>query len=98
SSCVDASSGSINQFGGPMSDLFSPISEAFLRQQHIVPGDPSIGHTPQPRAARCGARHHGTIFISDVHLATRGGKAEALANFLTRNSCDTLFLVSDIVD
>lgn len=44
------------------------------------------------------ARHHRTIFISDVHLGTRGCKAELLAEFLVRNSCDTLYLVGDIVD
>ena len=44
------------------------------------------------------ARHHRTIFISDVHLGTRGCKAELLAEFLVRNSCDTLYLVGDIID
>ena len=43
-------------------------------------------------------RYHRTIFISDTHLGTRGCKAEALADFLAHNDCDTLFLVGDIVD
>ena len=43
-------------------------------------------------------RHHRTIFISDVHLGTRGCKAEQLADFLARNQCQTLYLVGDIVD
>ena len=43
-------------------------------------------------------RHHRTIFISDTHLGTRGCKAEALADFLAHNACETLFLVGDIVD
>jgi UDP-2,3-diacylglucosamine pyrophosphatase LpxH len=43
-------------------------------------------------------RHHRTIFISDTHLGTRGCKAEMLADFLARNSCDTLYLVGDIID
>jgi UDP-2,3-diacylglucosamine pyrophosphatase LpxH len=43
-------------------------------------------------------RRHRTIFISDTHLGTRGCKAEALADFLRHNACDTLFLVGDIVD
>jgi len=43
-------------------------------------------------------RQHRTIFISDVHLGTRGCKAELLADFLARNSCDTLYLVGDIID
>jgi UDP-2,3-diacylglucosamine pyrophosphatase LpxH len=41
---------------------------------------------------------HRTIFISDTHLGTPGCKAEALANFLAHNECETLFLVGDIVD
>jgi UDP-2,3-diacylglucosamine pyrophosphatase LpxH len=41
---------------------------------------------------------HRTIFISDTHLGTKGCKAEALADFLIHNECQTLFLVGDIVD
>ena len=44
------------------------------------------------------ARQHRTIFISDVHLGTRGCKAELLADFLAANTCDTLYLVGDIID
>lgn len=43
-------------------------------------------------------RYHRTIFISDIHLGTRGCKAELLLDFLRKNSCETLFLVGDIVD
>ncbi|MBV9062582.1 MAG: UDP-2,3-diacylglucosamine diphosphatase [Alphaproteobacteria bacterium] len=43
-------------------------------------------------------KRHRTLFISDVHLGTRGCKAEALADFLARNSSETLYLVGDIVD
>ena len=45
-----------------------------------------------------GIRHHRTIFISDIHLGTKACKADLLVDFLARNSCDTLFLVGDIVD
>jgi UDP-2,3-diacylglucosamine pyrophosphatase LpxH len=41
---------------------------------------------------------HRTIFISDVHLGTKDCKAEALNNFLKNNSCETLYLVGDIID
>jgi UDP-2,3-diacylglucosamine pyrophosphatase LpxH len=43
-------------------------------------------------------RKYRSIFISDVHLGTRDCKAEALNNFLKNNSCDTLYLVGDIID
>jgi UDP-2,3-diacylglucosamine pyrophosphatase LpxH len=39
-----------------------------------------------------------TIFVSDVHLGTKDCKAELLNNFLKHNSCDTLYLVGDIID
>jgi UDP-2,3-diacylglucosamine pyrophosphatase LpxH len=43
-------------------------------------------------------RRHRTLFISDVHLGTRGCKAELLADFLRHNACETLYLVGDIFD
>jgi UDP-2,3-diacylglucosamine pyrophosphatase LpxH len=39
-----------------------------------------------------------SIFISDVHLGTKDCKAEQLNNFLKHNSCETLYLVGDIID
>jgi UDP-2,3-diacylglucosamine pyrophosphatase LpxH len=39
-----------------------------------------------------------TICISDTHLGTKDCKAEQLSNFLKHNSCETLFLVGDIID
>ena len=42
--------------------------------------------------------HHRSIFISDIHLGTRGCQAEAVTEFLKLNTCDNLYLVGDIVD
>ncbi|MGC3981183.1 MAG: UDP-2,3-diacylglucosamine diphosphatase [Steroidobacteraceae bacterium] len=39
-----------------------------------------------------------TVFISDVHLGSRGCSAEYLLDFLHSVQCDTLYLVGDIVD
>jgi UDP-2,3-diacylglucosamine pyrophosphatase LpxH len=39
-----------------------------------------------------------SIFVSDVHLGTTDCKAGQLNNFLKHNSCDTLYLVGDIID
>jgi len=39
-----------------------------------------------------------TIWISDVHLGTRGCKADMLLDFLRDTECETLYLVGDIVD
>ena len=43
-------------------------------------------------------KHYRTIAISDVHLGTKDCKAEALNNFLKHNTCETLYLVGDIID
>ncbi len=43
-------------------------------------------------------RQYRTIWISDVHLGTRGCKAELLLDFLKHNDSETLYLVGDIVD
>ena len=39
-----------------------------------------------------------SIFVSDVHLGTKDSQADKLNNFLKHNSCDTLYLVGDIID
>jgi len=39
-----------------------------------------------------------SIFISDVHLGARSCKAKQLDNFLKNNTCETLYLIGDIVD
>jgi UDP-2,3-diacylglucosamine pyrophosphatase LpxH len=39
-----------------------------------------------------------TIWISDVHLGTRGCNADALIDFLDHVDSDTLYLVGDIID
>jgi UDP-2,3-diacylglucosamine pyrophosphatase LpxH len=39
-----------------------------------------------------------SIFISDVHLGSRGCRAGLLCDFLKHNTCDTLYLVGDIID
>ena len=38
------------------------------------------------------------MFLSDVHLGTRGARSDFLADFLRRVSCQNLYLVGDIVD
>jgi UDP-2,3-diacylglucosamine pyrophosphatase LpxH len=39
-----------------------------------------------------------SVFISDVHLGTRGSQAQPLLDFLKVCDADTIFLVGDIVD
>ena len=39
-----------------------------------------------------------SVFVSDIHLGTRGARCEFFADFLRRTSCQYLFLVGDIID
>ena len=48
---------------------------------------------PRPQGQRCRA-----IFISDIHLGTRGCKADYLLDFLRHNESDVLYLVGDVID
>ena len=43
-------------------------------------------------------RRHRAIFLSDIHLGTRGCQAAMLLDFLKHNESDYLYLVGDIVD
>jgi UDP-2,3-diacylglucosamine pyrophosphatase LpxH len=43
-------------------------------------------------------RRYRTVFISDVHLGTRGCQAELLLDFIRHTECETLYLVGDIFD
>jgi UDP-2,3-diacylglucosamine pyrophosphatase LpxH len=43
-------------------------------------------------------RRYRTIFLSDIHLGTRGCRADFLLDFLRRTECERLYLVGDVVD
>ena len=43
-------------------------------------------------------RRYRSVFISDVHLGTRGCQAELLLDFIRHLECDALYLVGDIID
>jgi UDP-2,3-diacylglucosamine pyrophosphatase LpxH len=45
-----------------------------------------------------GTLHFRSLFISDVHLGTRGCQAERLLDFLRYHDADVIYLVGDIVD
>ena len=44
------------------------------------------------------SRLHRTIFLSDIHLGTRGCRAATLLDFLRHNDAETIYLIGDIVD
>jgi UDP-2,3-diacylglucosamine pyrophosphatase LpxH len=49
-------------------------------------------------SAAAPVRQYRTVFISDIHLGTRGCQAELLLDFFCHMECETLYLVGDIVD
>jgi UDP-2,3-diacylglucosamine pyrophosphatase LpxH len=53
-------------------------------------------HHPEARVRE--RRRFRTIWISDIHLGTRGCNAEMLIDFLDHTDSDTLYLVGDIID
>lgn len=48
-------------------------------------------HRPLPVRLR-------TLFVSDVHLGTKGCQAERFLDFLSHHDAETIFLVGDIID
>jgi len=44
------------------------------------------------------AKHFRALFISDVHLGTRGCQSDLLLDFLKYNDAETVYLVGDIAD
>jgi UDP-2,3-diacylglucosamine pyrophosphatase LpxH len=54
-------------------------------------GGSAVTDEPETRRFR-------TLFISDVHLGTKGCQAEMLLDFLREHDADTIYLVGDIID
>jgi UDP-2,3-diacylglucosamine pyrophosphatase LpxH len=48
-------------------------------------------HRPRPYHLR-------SLFLSDIHLGTRGSQADRLLDFLSHYHADTIYLVGDIID
>ncbi|MGX7896118.1 UDP-2,3-diacylglucosamine diphosphatase [Tsuneonella sp. HG222] len=59
------------------------------------PGRSAPG-TPEPEIE--GRRRFRTIWISDVHLGTKGCNADLLIDFLDHTDSETMYLVGDIID
>jgi UDP-2,3-diacylglucosamine pyrophosphatase LpxH len=62
-----------------------------------VTGIPAWLSLPEPRGFRPKRRYR-TVWISDIHLGTRGCNADLLVDFLASIECETLYLVGDIID
>jgi len=69
-----------------------PAAAALADLSDALPVQPSIPEREGPR------RRFRTIWISDVHLGTRGCNAGLLIDFLDSVDSETMYLVGDIID
>ena len=76
-----------------------PHRDVLVRAMQTVEvrGLPAWLDLPEPRSFQP-KRKFRTVWISDVHLGTRGCNADMLLDFLRSIECETLYLVGDIVD
>jgi len=56
------------------------------------------GNAPSIPEARRQRRRYRTIWVSDIHLGTRGCNAQMLIDFLDSTDSETMYLVGDIID
>jgi len=68
-----------------------------LKSRQQVPDATSAKPSGLPASQRK-KRHYQALFISDTHLGTRGAQVDILVDFLKNVSCDTLYMVGDIID
>ncbi len=54
-------------------------------------------HVPEPAPGQQRRRYR-TIWVSDIHLGTRGCNAAMLIDFLDSTDSETMYLVGDIID
>jgi len=69
------------------------VAASYAQMLQQSPVEPQDEHHDEE-----GGKHFRAIFISDLHLGTPGCQAEALLEFLRTHTCDTLYLVGDIID
>jgi UDP-2,3-diacylglucosamine pyrophosphatase LpxH len=80
--------------------LDGPLGNTFARKAHLPdiyrhqPATPE----PAPETGLGERRRFRTIWISDVHLGTRGCNARLLIDFLDHTDSETMYLVGDIID
>ncbi|MEL7446951.1 MAG: UDP-2,3-diacylglucosamine diphosphatase, partial [Pseudomonadota bacterium] len=80
-----------------LSDLPKDLGDGLVADDGNVavfpPSEPKI---PEPSSGE--RRKYRTIWISDIHLGTKGCNAEMLIDFLDHTDSETMYLVGDIID
>jgi UDP-2,3-diacylglucosamine pyrophosphatase LpxH len=77
----------------------SLLADRQLKPSHAsgTRGVPPWLELPEPRSFTPPIKYR-TVWISDIHLGTRGCNAEMLVEFLHSFQCETIYLVGDIID
>jgi len=73
-------------------DLAAAAQADASAERQRAPDNPHGPRKPRPK------RRYRTIFISDIHLGTRGCKAAFLIDFLRHVEAERIYLVGDIID
>jgi len=76
-----------NYLDGDLGNSADSAFSAFERHTPVIPENPLEKR-----------RKYRTIWISDIHLGTKGCNAEMLIDFLDRVDSETMYLVGDIID
>jgi UDP-2,3-diacylglucosamine pyrophosphatase LpxH len=79
---------------------FLPARLSRPRHENLTKGDRGSNSRGDAAAAHGDndVQRYRTIFLSDLHLGTKGCQAELILDFLKRSDADTIFLVGDILD
>lgn len=80
----------------PLHALPQELTDLSLHATNIAPFPPPEPRIPEPTGSE--RRKFRTIWISDVHLGTKGCNAELLIDFLDHTDSETMYLVGDIID
>ncbi|MEM1195019.1 MAG: UDP-2,3-diacylglucosamine diphosphatase [Pseudomonadota bacterium] len=76
--------------------LTAPLNEGDLKSDNIANLRLSEPKTPEAEGNRRAS--YRTIWISDVHLGTKGCNADLLIDFLDSTDSEVMYLVGDIID
>jgi hypothetical protein len=79
-----------------MAKYFPPFTKADIPLLDADRYEARLKH--KPRVHTRDRTRYRTIWISDIHLGTRGCNADLLIDFLDHVDSDTLYLVGDIID
>ncbi|WP_019939218.1 UDP-2,3-diacylglucosamine diphosphatase [Bordetella sp. FB-8] len=98
---MQACSAAVRELGG-IDVLFESLGSTHTRSLNEAQTEPPHrerpAHSKQPASLASQPTRVRALFLSDLHLGTRGCQAELLLEFLRQHDADTIFLIGDIVE